>query len=379
MRSYLDTVDDRLAIRFAGRTNWQRVAEASGRLDLLRTNNPAQLCTIVQQAPPTHILVNGDGLSTIGEWLRQQGYCYRGWDGEDVQFSLPSVLMVAGEKWSTGSIVRDLRHISKWHVDLLDWSAPPTDLEQILREYDSVISFSLASASPWPALNRHGVVCCGAIDLELLRRRGWKPWGEHFGCVSRDTYAELTKLPLSQSVQYTPASARVSRFTRNLARPIKRLGWCGVPASAKYFGFVDAKHFSLFEEIAKAAGLEFLVSYQNYTYATMQSFYDAVDLLVCSSSTEGGPLPPFEAIACGVPVISTNVGLIKEMATIPTFETVQQAVEIIAGLQPQATADQQYQELTARMSTECFIQHWEEFFTACSRFNATFGGNHANV
>ena len=46
-------------------------------------------------------------------------------------------------------------------------------------------------------------------------------------------------------------------------------------------------------------------------YADMPSFYCGLDLFVCTSTEEGIPAPPLEALACGVPVaIPTNVGML---------------------------------------------------------------------
>lgn len=44
----------------------------------------------------------------------------------------------------------------------------------------------------------------------------------------------------------------------------------------------------------------------------MPKFYNSIDLYVCTSKTEGTPLPVLEAMAMGVPVISTDVGIVKE-------------------------------------------------------------------
>lgn len=46
-------------------------------------------------------------------------------------------------------------------------------------------------------------------------------------------------------------------------------------------------------------------------YADMPSFYCGLDVFVCTSTEEGIPAPPLEALACGVPVvIPTNVGML---------------------------------------------------------------------
>lgn len=51
------------------------------------------------------------------------------------------------------------------------------------------------------------------------------------------------------------------------------------------------------------------------THADMVDFYNSIDLLVCMSKSETGPMPVMEAMACGVPVISTSVGLVPEIVT----------------------------------------------------------------
>ncbi len=50
---------------------------------------------------------------------------------------------------------------------------------------------------------------------------------------------------------------------------------------------------------------------QKIAYADMPSFYCGLDLFVCTSTEEGIPAPPLEALACGVPiVIPTGVGML---------------------------------------------------------------------
>ena len=143
-----------------------------------------------------------------------------------------------------------------------------------------------------------------------------------------------------------------------------------MPQSAHHFDGVDAKRFSMFETIARQTGLPTLVSHKNYAYDTMQRFYDAIDMLVCTSSSEGGPLPVFEAMACGVPVISTDVGLVKECRSVPKFSTVDEAVAIIESLRNdpaklEACREAQREEFEGRMSMERLLPHWERFFDAC--------------
>ena len=44
----------------------------------------------------------------------------------------------------------------------------------------------------------------------------------------------------------------------------------------------------------------------------MPNYYNEIDIYVCASRTEGTPNPVLEAMACGVPIISTDVGIVQE-------------------------------------------------------------------
>lgn len=44
----------------------------------------------------------------------------------------------------------------------------------------------------------------------------------------------------------------------------------------------------------------------------MPDYYSEIDLCICTSIMEGTPLPIIEAMSCGVPTISTDVGIVSE-------------------------------------------------------------------
>jgi glycosyltransferase involved in cell wall biosynthesis len=44
----------------------------------------------------------------------------------------------------------------------------------------------------------------------------------------------------------------------------------------------------------------------------MPKFYNSIDLYVCASKAEGTPLTVLESMAMGIPVISTDVGIVRE-------------------------------------------------------------------
>jgi len=56
---------------------------------------------------------------------------------------------------------------------------------------------------------------------------------------------------------------------------------------------------------------------ESYSWAQMPEYYRALDVYLCTSVIEGVPMPPLEAMACGVPcVIPRGVGLLDELPSV---------------------------------------------------------------
>jgi len=63
-----------------------------------------------------------------------------------------------------------------------------------------------------------------------------------------------------------------------------------------------------------ASGRGWPVPTKKYTWKAMPGFYQALDVLVCTALVEGVPMPPLEALACGVSVVvPRGVGLLDEL------------------------------------------------------------------
>lgn len=110
----------------------------------------------------------------------------------------------------------------------------------------------------------------------------------------------------------------LSRFDNILQRDLI-IGWAG---NSKWAG--DIEDFKGFHSILKPAvdqlaeeGLNIkleLADRQNgfIPHTEMVNYYSKIDLYVCPSKIEGTPNPVLESMACGVPVISTDVGVVKD-------------------------------------------------------------------
>ncbi len=105
-------------------------------------------------------------------------------------------------------------------------------------------------------------------------------------------------------------------------RPLQ-IGWVGNSNWAAENG-VDYKgvHTILMPalEILKSRGIEVTARFADRANGfipleEMPAYYSSIDVYVCPSMIEGTPNPVLEAMACGVPIISTDVGIVREALT----------------------------------------------------------------
>jgi len=73
------------------------------------------------------------------------------------------------------------------------------------------------------------------------------------------------------------------------------------------------KRFPLAQAIAHEAGLELTIAgFKSRPHSGMAQFYNSIDCLLVTSETEAHPLIVYEAMSCGVPVVTTDVGDVDE-------------------------------------------------------------------
>ncbi len=126
--------------------------------------------------------------------------------------------------------------------------------------------------------------------------------------------------PHLSNLTYTPNGVDHQFFSpspgSHPVRPRLRLGWVGRLRSAKNLELLERVCL----ELDSSAEWEFVpvtmekdFSGERKTHEEMRDYYRSLDFLLVTSTNEGTPNPALEALACGVPVITTRVGNMPDL------------------------------------------------------------------
>jgi len=164
-----------------------------------------------------------------------------------------------------------------------------------------------------------------------------------------------------KNVKVTPNGVEPSLYTRvDRSGELKVVGWAGA-------SWIKCKQFEMFQPIVDGAGLLGKTTNPVIPVDKMDEWYQNVDILLVLSgpeeSVETGPLPAFEAIACGIPVVGTRVGNFRHIPG-PKFSTVEEGILLLEELKrdPERVreiAKQQYHALMTRWSYDVTARLWE--------------------
>ena len=126
--------------------------------------------------------------------------------------------------------------------------------------------------------------------------------------------------PLHPAVFHTPHGVDEAVFVpaankAHSPRGSLVLGWAGSRANHPGKRGLDDL---LIPAVQGLTGVELRLAAREEQWRTQEEmieFYQGLDACICTSRVEGGPHSLLEASACGVPVISTRVGLAPELIT----------------------------------------------------------------
>lgn len=145
------------------------------------------------------------------------------------------------------------------------------------------------------------------------------------GIIAKNRSLNEFTRQLNEHTVYVPSGVEIEHWR---PAPVSqegplRVAWCGQNRQANPWqntkGYMQVL-LPLLERLKNHPGIVFRTNNATYrdgvlSSAEMVNWYQQADVFLCTSSTEGAPLPVFEAAACGRPVISTSVGAVPELVT----------------------------------------------------------------
>ncbi len=161
--------------------------------------------------------------------------------------------------------------------------------------------------------DQNSIVSCYTVSSQLLNK---------IYCADSEIVMKPTKI-IQDGVDcslFVPQN--LERFD-NINNRLIRIGWVG--NSKWQVGDTEISDLKgihtiigpVVEELkAEGYNIELYTSDRDHKmipHNEMPEFYSEVDIYVCASLCEGTPNPVLEAMASGIPVISTNVGIIEEV------------------------------------------------------------------
>jgi hypothetical protein len=181
----------------------------------------------------------------------------------------------------------------------------------------------------------------------------------------------IPRMPSNLNILVTPNGVDPSLYThRERDGTLKIVGWAGAAS-------VPVKRFHMFQPIVDAAGLQSKTTVHQIPSEQMDGWYQDVDILLILSGpeefVETGPLPAFEAIACGIPVVGTRVGNFSKIPG-PKFSTVEEGIALLQELKndPERVRDiakQQYEAVMKDWSYDVTAKLWERALFSGAREN----------
>ena len=303
----------------------------------------------------------------------------------------------SGKAWLFDDLKQHFENIKKENVAVISSNFPLNDADAYI-----AIRTHEASRSPKPEKT---VACIHDLynDRDIYKKGGERHAVAQAGAlvlchpeqrkILKKAEIDLSNIsvmerPLGALAAFRPAEAKPPKFTiawvgRNYWR--KRIDWF---MEAIYNLQLDKKDFRVIllgmdvEEPAsqlQQKGIECLIfPRKDYPISSYPEIYQQMSCLVITGITEAGPLTLFEALATGLPVISTKVGwapFFAEQAS-KLVRLVDQPADISTELQKMYNKQEQYFQqrlITRGLVSQWTLDNWVEQVVdqACALVNAS--------
>lgn len=226
------------------------------------------------------------------------------------------ILLVHADKYRWATTIRAEEFKKAWkhdQVDIAYYQALPDG-----DDYDVIhflFSGGLAKAKDYILKHEHKTFTTLASQRTLDQYYDKLPdlieiYKNTVSCVCQNPVlvSKYKKLVHKNNVVYIPNGVDETLFNRKFV-----VGFVGAIPDR-----TDHKGYNLIKQACDELGLELLMAHSGHEhdvrpYETMPDFYRSIDCLVLASLSEGCNNPTLEALAMNKPVISTKVGIAKEL------------------------------------------------------------------
>lgn len=255
--------------------------------------------------------------------------------------------------------------------DFLNWSCFTYErLMEFINNSDVIITTSLVSVCGFSNLKDFPIekvlfVCHGAGEIAEKQL----PSGFIYGITSH----HLSRLIPNNVYFFTPNGVDHTLFEyKERNGTINQVGWCGATSGGTKqvdWAIEITKHTHINLDICSNVPCNENPSlWQPLPFENVIEWYKTIDMLLITSIPkdwgETGPLPAFEAIVCGIPVIGTPVGNFASVPG-PKFTTIEEGIDIINKLKenPEEVrniAKQQYEYVMKNCTYESTAHLWKK-------------------
>lgn len=234
------------------------------------------------------------------------------------------VFIFSDTHWALGRIHRDVMKQLPHEVRYTDWAS--YSWQEFMDNYnwcDKCITNLVAYKGLKPSFPNLDFAKCifvshGAVEHEGIEYDPKLKYGMVSDCL-KDVY------PSSITPFLMPNGVDPDNFIYTQRNgTLTKLGWCGAP-------HITSKQVHWAHDISTYSGIPLTLA-TNLSYDQVRDWYQTIDVLLITAIPiaykETGPLPAFEAIVSGVPVLGTPVGNFRHIPG-PRFTTVEEAVHLI--------------------------------------------------